>query len=137
MHEGWGGRRHACSTCASPSGTTLSSVENTVHRHRFTQYYHNLQLKIRSVLGAVLDAWIVVRCWVLKSILQEHKKQGRLTDSDRNLYPGVNLAFPCGAKLGQADFPHSKSGKKNFTRSKFRVRIFNFPPSPPGKVIYI
>ena len=84
MHEGWGGRRHACSTCASPSGTTLSSVENTVHRHRFTQYYHNLQLKIRGVLGAVLDAWMVVRCWVLKSILQEHKKQGRLTsDSDR------------------------------------------------------
>ena len=75
---------YACSTCASPSCTTLSSVENTFHRHRFTKYYHNLQLKIRGVLGAVLDTWMVVRCWALKSIFRERKKQGRLTsDSDR------------------------------------------------------
>ena len=35
-------------------------------------------------LGCCLDTWMVVRCWALKSILRERKKQGRLTsDSDR------------------------------------------------------
>ena len=51
----------------------------------------------------------------------------------RGFDPGVDLAFPCGAKLGQTDFPHSKSGPHNFTRSKFRVHIFNSPPSPEEK----
>ena len=94
LHEGRARRRLACSTCASPSGTTLSPVENTFHRHRFTKYYHNLQLKIRGVLGAVLDAWMVVRCWVLKSILRERKKQGRLT-SDSDQKPTSTVCYNC------------------------------------------